>query len=264
MPLVGKLPSSPWLWMTLACLLLGISGGIREWRDWQFNALAEESSHPLFSLNELPRTFIQTKDNKVLRWESAASEDNQLDPDVSRIAGAADSIIRTYVDNNDSKITMLALYGLAVKVHGHSPDFCYPAIGYKLVKESEDHVVTVPGMKEPVRYRWSVYVTRTNGVSRYVETYHTFFYNGAWLPETKGLFKSFRYHPSMFRVLLDRPVSSLSNGVDSTSEALLGNIAKEISSRISHKIEDATDATPTSVSPATTSGSPKPTDGGAH
>ena len=31
---------SPWTWMAVTCLILGISGGLRFWRERQFTALA--------------------------------------------------------------------------------------------------------------------------------------------------------------------------------------------------------------------------------
>lgn len=33
---------SPWKWLAVTCLLLGISGGIRAWRDREFAALTAE------------------------------------------------------------------------------------------------------------------------------------------------------------------------------------------------------------------------------
>jgi hypothetical protein len=248
---VAKVSSSPWLWMTLACLFLGISGGIRFWRDWQFAALATESDRPPFHLSDLPRTLGN--------WESQAGEDGKLDDKVARVAGSRDSIIRTYLDKKSGdQISALAIYGRAEKVFAHSPDACYPSAGYQLVKGPVDREMVVPGVKGTVRYRWAIYMKRIGGFGHYQEAYHSFFYNGKWLPETSDQWKSFRYHPSMFRILLERPVSSLSDAVYRPSEELLGAFVREISSRMSHDgAGRAGAATPVSTSQAPGSSKPQ-------
>jgi Protein of unknown function (DUF3485) len=241
---VAKVSSSPWLWMTLACLFLGISGGIRFWRDWQFASLAAESDRPPFHLSDLPRTLGN--------WESLAKEDGKLNDQVARVAGSSDNIIRNYLDKKSGdQVSALAIYGRADKVFAHSPDACYPAAGYQLVKGPVDREMSMPGVKGTVRYRWAIYMKRVGGFGHYQEAYHTFFYNGEWLPETSDRWKSFRYHPSMFRVLLERPVSSLSDAVHRPSEELLGEFVREISGRMSHDgAGRAEGATPVSTPPA--------------
>jgi len=243
--IVAKVSSSPWLWMTLACLLLGISGGVRFWRNWQFAALAARSDHPPFSLNELPRKFGN--------WESRVGEDAKLDEKIARIAGSNDSIVRSYRNQKDGeKISALSLYGRADKVFAHSPDACYPAAGYQLVKGPLDRELSVPGVKGTIHYRWSIYMKRVGGIGYYQETYHTFYFNGEWLSDTTDQWKSFRYHPSMFRILLERPISGLSDEVYRPSEELLGRFVQEIDRRMSHDEAAGAgkEATPVSTSPA--------------
>ena len=113
--------------MIVACLLLGISGGIRFWREWQFASLAATSSSPPFRLEELPRDLGN--------WQSIKENDSQLDPKVARIAGSSDSIIRTYLDRKSGdQMSALVIYGLSQQVFAHTPDACYPAAGYQLVE----------------------------------------------------------------------------------------------------------------------------------
>jgi hypothetical protein len=241
--LVTKGSSSPWHWMTLACLLLGISGGVRFWRDWQFAALAATIDRPPFNLMVIPRTMGD--------WASRVDEDGQLDPAVAAFAGSSDYIMRTYLDKKSGdKITALALYGQSVKVFGHSPDVCYPAAGYELVKEAVDREMSVPGLKGTIHYRWSIFMKRVNGISHYQETYHTFYFNGEWLADPKDQWKSFRYHPSMYRILIDRPVSGLSDEAHQPTEDLLRQFIREISSRISPNQAGGTEnETPNSAKP---------------
>ena len=64
-------------------MLLGISGGVRYWRDWQFHSLLKESEAPPFALGEIP---------KVLgAWHAVEGSDDTLEPEIARIAGAPGS-----------------------------------------------------------------------------------------------------------------------------------------------------------------------------
>ena len=187
--------TSPWMWMVVACLLLGISGGIRYWREQQFATLAAESGSPPFQLAELPRTLGD--------WRSEEAADGQLDPKVAQIAGSTDYIVRTYLnEKSGDQMSTLILYGLAEQVFGHMPDVCYPSAGYQLVKGPVDRELKVPGLKDPVRYRWAIYMKRIGGLGTYQEAYHTFYHDGQWMPDTSNRWKSFRYHPGMFKIQL--------------------------------------------------------------
>ena len=118
----------------------GDLGGGPVLRDWKFAALAAESDRPPFHLSDLPR--------RIGDWESNPGADGQLDDQVARIAGSNDMIVRTYLDKkNGDKVTTLSIYGRAEKVFGHSPDACYPAAGYQLVKGPVDREMSVPGMR---------------------------------------------------------------------------------------------------------------------
>ena len=221
------------MWTVVACLLLGISGGFRFWREQQFASLATESGSSPFSLNDLPRTLGN--------WRSEEGLDDHLDPRVARIAGSSDHVVRTYLnEKTGDQLTTIILYGLAEKVFGHMPDVCYPAAGYQLVEGPVDRELKVPGLKAPVRYRWAIYVKRVGGLGSYQEAYHTFYYNGEWTPDASDRWKSFRYHPGMFKIQLARPILGLSKEVHGPSEELLGAVVQEISSREAARAGEAT------------------------
>ena len=177
---------------------------------------------------------------------------------MARIAGSSDNITRTYLDRESGEqVLALAIYGRAEKVFAHSPDACYPTAGYQLVKGPVDRELSVPGVKGTVRYRWAIYMKKIGGLSHYQEAYHAFFFNGAWLPDASDRWKLFRYHPAMFRILIDRPISIPSNEVDRPSEELLGKFIQEITSRMSRDEPGRTgEATP--VKASRTPGSSKP------
>jgi hypothetical protein len=234
--------------MVVACLLLGASGGVRFWREWQFASLAADNATPSFHLQELPRAMGD--------WRSEEGSDGQLDPEVARIAGSSDHIVRNYLnEKSGDQISALVIYGLSTLVHGHTPAVCYPAAGYQLVQGPIDREITVPGVEAPVRYRWGIYMKRVGGIGRYEESYHTFLYNGQWMPDASDQWKSFRYHPGMFKIQLSRPVMGLSDEIHQPSEALLGALVREIDTRVSSR--RAVEATPAAASPAARSTGPR-------
>ena len=216
---------SPWTWLAVTCLLLGISGGIRFWREWKFSALAVESAACPFPLAELPRTLG--------KWQAIDDSEVQLDPEVMRFAGASEHIMRTYVDQKSGELaSVLALYGLGTAVYGHTPDICYPAAGYKLVKGPIDRSIEVPGVSAPVRYRWAIYMKQVGGISRYEEVYHTFLHHGDWLPEPAERWKMFRYYPGLFKIQISHPTSSLNEDGDGPCLPLLTEFVSQLNKRL--------------------------------
>jgi hypothetical protein len=216
---------SPWVWMAVTCLLLGISGGVRLWRDWKFATLAGQSKASPFELAELPRS--------AGTWQAGDDSESQLDPEVARYAGASQHVVRGYLDEKSGeKAVALVLYGLATVVYPHTPDICYPCAGYKLVRGPVDYSITVPGVKNPVRYRWAIYGKRVGGIFRYEEAYHTFLHNGEWLPDTADRWKLFRYHPGLFKVQISRAVSGLNEDSDGPCKSLLAEIVRQVNDRL--------------------------------
>jgi hypothetical protein len=223
-PAAPRVARSPWAWLAVTCLLLGVSGGVRFWRDREFAALAEQSAACPFPLAELPRTMGT--------WQMTDAE-VQLDPEVARFAGASEHVLRGYLDQKTGdQATALILYGEAGMVSLHLPDVCYPAAGYQLFRGPVDRTVEVPGVKGPVRYRWAIYVRRAGGVSRYEEVYHSFLHDGEWLTEASGRWKTFRYHPSIFKVQVAHPISGLDEGREGPALSLLTEFVRLISDRL--------------------------------
>jgi hypothetical protein len=244
-------PKSLWVGMATTCLLLGISAGFRFWREWQFHALANASATCPFPLKDLPE--------RLGTWHRVEGSESQLEPEVALTAGSSDHIICEYVDEkNGERVSALVLYGLAETVFAHTPDSCYPGQGYRAVVEPEDRRVVIPGMKTPVQCRAAVYAKKDGSVIRYEEVYYTFFHNREWIPDLESRWKSFRYHPSTFKIQLQRRVSAI-GFEDSSSEALLGVLAQYIDERTKANPDGGTTNTraPAQVPPPTT---PVPSD----
>jgi len=225
--------------MAITCVLLGISGGLRVWRDLQFRSLAQEKATCPFPLVDLPRDF---KD-----WSAVEGSDDRLDPEIARIAGSSDHMIRTYRNKNTGEEVMaLVLYGLANSVFGHTPEVCFPAVGYKQSRPSEDRQFSIPGSTASGLYRSAYFTKNIAGIGAFQEeeVCYTFLHNGDWLPALMNRWKLFRYHPSMFKVQLQRRTPRLSTE-DRVGESLLVPIVQEINSRVSqNKTQVVTQTTP--------------------
>src|SRR5271157_1338273 len=88
-------PKFEWRWFVLICMLLLISGAVRYGRDWYFESLNKSSEIPLFPLNEFPKT--------IGTWQAEERSEGSLEPDIARVAGASDHVIRTYVDQKSGE-----------------------------------------------------------------------------------------------------------------------------------------------------------------
>lgn len=235
---------SPWTWMAVTCLLLGISGGVRLWREWQFSALAVQKEVSPFPLSQMPWAMGT--------WQAKEGSEAKLDPLIARIAGASDHIMRDYDDQKTGeRASALILYGLGTAVAFHTPDVCYPATGHRPVKGPIDRTITVPGVTAPVRYRWAIYTKQVGGISHYVESLYTFHHKGDWLPEVADRWKMFRYDPGVYKIQISREVSSLSENGEGPCESLLAELVRQINDRSSPSGPGKDRAPATTISSAT-------------
>jgi Protein of unknown function (DUF3485) len=178
-------------------------------------------------LKELPRSLGS--------WHAVEGSDTELDPQIARVAGSSDHVIRTYQEEKTGEqVTALILYGLADSVFGHTPEVCYPTAGYQQSGPAVDQRFTIPGTTFPVEYRSLVFTKSLAGVSRYeeAEVCYTFLHNGQWLPDLKSRWKSFRYHPAMFKIQLQSRSSQLAIQ-DRPTESLLRELVQAIDARVS-------------------------------
>jgi Protein of unknown function (DUF3485) len=216
---------SPWTWLIVVCVLLGISGGIRYWRDYQFHLKAEEYANCPFPMKDFPR--------ELGTWQGVDGSDSQLDPLIARLAGSSDHLVRSYVDaKSGERAIALLLYGSAYAVWGHIPEVCYPAAGFTPFRESKNHSFTLPDGSPGGEYRSGYYVKRSGATMQCTEVLYGFFYEGQWLPSTADRWKTFRYHPGMFKIQLERQLPGIPNEEntdnDNAMESLFRAIAGEI------------------------------------
>jgi hypothetical protein len=224
--------TSPWSWMGITCVMLALSGGVRFWRGMEFSERSEETRESPFPLAELPRVLGP--------WVLNEGSDAQLDPEIARIAGSSDHIVRYYTNGKTGQtVSVLIVYGLAANVSFHTADVCYPSAGYAPAESGPmtDYEMKIPGSGKVARYRGGFFTRRLGGATEYSEVVYSFRHAGAWVPNAAILWKSFRIHPGVFKVQIGRPVTELDieNGA---SKAMLGEFMREIENRLA-QIADA-------------------------
>lgn len=227
---------SRWRWMIAACLILGVSGGARFYRDHQFAALSNDLKESPFPLADFSPTLGS--------WRALENSDTKLDPEVARIAGSTDHILRTYVQSDSGeKIHVMVLYGLAEDVYGHTPEVCYPASGYHAATAPKDYSVAVAAdsLANPIRYRTQVYFQgRGAAAGQYTEASYSFRLgssrHGMWQPDMSRRWKSFRYQPGMFKIQMSREVSAGAANPETpkseVNESLMVEMIREIERRL--------------------------------
>jgi hypothetical protein len=212
-------------WIVMVCVLLGLSGGVRYWRDLQFLSIGNQSKNSPFPLKDIP--------NLLGTWRSLEGAETVLDPEIAKLAGSTDHILRTYADDKTGEqVKVLVLYGPADAVWGHTPEICYPASGYKAVGSPREVQIPIEGegSKRSAAFRESLYGKSLGGATTLQEVYYSFRNAGEWRSEMESQWKKFRYFPGMFKIQVERLVKS-AQLADSPAQSLLASLVEEIEKR---------------------------------
>jgi hypothetical protein len=212
-------------WIILICAILGLSGGARYWREWRFQGLSKESEKPPFPLKEFP---MQLGDG----WSVLEGSETILEPEVRRLAGAKDYLIRTYTNKNGETLDVMILYGLAQIVWPHTPSVCYPAAGYRLMTAPRDVDIPIPGSSATAQFREEDFARYKAGIRTYQQVYHSFRHAGRWEVDISNKWKSFRFHPGIFKVQIQRRVETMEKIDNRPMEEFVGVIVEEIERRL--------------------------------
>src|SRR5262249_10315762 len=149
-----------------------------------------KSVAPMFPLNQLPQGFGS--------WLAKEGGEEALDPQIARIAGSHDSLVRVYVNSQTGvAINLLVIYGSGERVSAHTPERCYPSVGY--VQHDDPAVKTVKYGRSTAAFRSLLYVRKGDAVAR-EEVYYAFRQRGQWSPDVEGNWKALSADPSMFKV----------------------------------------------------------------
>jgi hypothetical protein len=216
--------SSAWVWMTLACVMLGASGAVRAWQDRRFSTAQIRVEDPPFPLKDLPQTLGD--------WRVQERGESSLDPEVARIAGCSDHVIRTYANiTTGANLSVLIIFGPAQAVFGHRPEVCYPAAGYQPIEESLLRPIP-DGSAHQAVFRSQIYSRRREQRRWREEVYYSFRHGGRWFPDMEQFWKEFRHDPSMFKVQVQRPViESERRDLENPTEQFLALLLPEIERR---------------------------------
>jgi hypothetical protein len=211
--------------MTLACLLLGASGGVRAWQDYRFATVQNHVAVSPFPLKDLPQTLGE--------WQTVEGSETSLEPEIARIAGSSDHVIRTYSNTvTGQNVSVLILFGPAQIVYSHRPEICYPAAGYQPAAETLTR--TIPSGTGPVaEFSSQVYAKRQDQRRRRQEVYFSFRHGDRWFPDPGRFWKNFRHNPSMFKVQVQRLVAEFERrDLNNPTEQFLTLLLPEIDRRI--------------------------------
>jgi hypothetical protein len=211
--------------MTLACILLGASGGVRAWQDHRFATVENYTERSPFDLKELPKTLGD--------WQAVEGSETSLKPEIARIAGSTDHVIRTYINTTTGQsIIVLVLFGPARVVFSHRPEICYPENGYKSVAETLSR--TIPSsMGSAAEFFSQVYAHPDDPRRIRQEVYSSFRHADRWSPDPERFWKNFRHNPSMFKIMVQRLVGeSERRELNNPTEQFLALLVPEIERRI--------------------------------
>jgi hypothetical protein len=215
--------------MVLACLLLAFSGLIRTWQDERFETAKHRVVTPLFALKDLPTTLT----GPMGTWKTVGDADVVLDPQIIRIAGSADSLVRNYVEQSTGvMVTVLVLYGRAEAIVAHVPEVCYPATGHELADDVTE--ATIHTGPRPAQFRSLIYSKNGGTVASRDEVLYSFRHDdGNWSPDVNGNWRVLRYSPAMFKVQIQRKVAEREQRrLNNPTEAFLGLLIPELERRI--------------------------------
>lgn len=222
----GRGLSYLWVWMTLACMLLGASGGVRAWQDHRFATAQNDVVVSPFALKDLPPILGD--------WRAEEGSDASLDPEIARIAGSSDHLIRIYTNAAiGESLTVLILFGPAEIVSAHTPAACYPGTGYQ--QEGKTLTRSVANGSGPrAQFSSQVYARPKDPLQGRQEVFFSFRNGNRWSPDP--VWKDFRHHPAMYKVQTQRRVTESESSTarreqDNPTEQFLALLLPEIERR---------------------------------
>jgi hypothetical protein len=198
---------------------------VRAWQDYRFATVENAVAVCPFPLDQVPQVLGE--------WRFVKGSEANLDPEIARIAGCSDHVIRTYSNiATGQSVSVLILFGPAKFVFPHTPAACYPAAGYQPVAETLSRTVAA-GTGRPAEFYSQVYAKKRDPRHRRQEVYFSFRHADQWSPDPMRLWKSFRHSPAMFKVQIQRLVGeSERRELNNPTEQFLALLLPEIEQRI--------------------------------
>lgn len=208
--------------MALVCAILLGSAGVRFWQARRIEAdLAAGRRRPRIDLDTIPMTLGPWK-----------GERTEIDPQIARGTGADQIVTRRYAHQGTGvTVELILLYGPAVEMYTHAPEFCYPAAGFARTDGPDTREIVAGPFQAP--FRSLVYTKGEGTTADAQEVYYSWWYQGRWTPDA-GNQKHFERVPSMYKVHTARRVAAGERrDFENPSEAFLRALLPEIERRMS-------------------------------
>ena len=224
------------IWTVVGCAALASSGVVRAIQDRRFEVEKGYLQECPFPLKSIPA--------EIEGWRIVEGGDKTLDQLTTRITGATDHFIRTYVDElTGVTLSVLVLFGPAEPVLPHTPQICYPSCGFTQVEDPTDRIIKGSD-GQPSLFRTSVYAKSGGRMTIREVVYHSFRLEGPWSPDVAAGRKFPRKNPGIFKVQVQRRVAEGErHDRDDPIETFLSRLIPEIERRIA-----ASQSTPSTAS----------------
>ena len=132
-------------------------------------------------------------------------------------------MIRTYTNEKTGEnVVVMLLYGLAQLLSSHTPTVCYPAAGFKGVPPSRDVEIPIPESTAKALFREEHFVKYAAGTASTSRSIIRSATPGEWRSDMQSRWKSFRYHPGMFKIQVQRQETADSKANEKIVEEFSG------------------------------------------
>lgn len=220
---------SPWIWMIVGCVLVAASGLVRVRQEQLFADASLSVKESPFPLRDLPTSLGG-------HWEMIQEE--ELEAETQQIAGCSDYMYRFYANTHTGvMLKVLVAFGPATQVFPHSPDICFPSQGYQATGKTRQVPVAVNSSESEVSptvpFRAMTFSRPNAGREEYIESHFSYWHDGRWDPDAKDTKQKFQHRPAMFKVQVDRTISSSERDASqSASEEFVAALVTELNQRI--------------------------------
>lgn len=121
----------------------------------------------------------------------------------------------------------MLIYGPAQTVFSHTPEVCYQNSGFRSVPPTQTVSIKRVANAAKAPFSWGRYLRFVeSGKKDYREVYHSFRNAGIWDIDMANNWRTFRYHPGMYKVQVQ--VSDLKSSEDTGEDFAISQLLESI------------------------------------